>query len=361
MSGEAEFRVEPDKLFAERTVVFPAFSFPATSLSAAWSGAAGGRFLPDGWQPALDVPSAKFVVFQAEDMFYLPALGLIVTHDGVVSGASYIEAKYVDPELRALKAAWGGRESASRLPEASVTMPWGGIANYGHFLLDGLVSVPFLPAPIVTPPLAPWQRAHFATLGVEPRELPEAIYRIGRATYTSALAHNLHKPNRQYATLRDLQRRSATVGHRRIYVSRAGQKRPFLSEAPLTEALRPLGFEAVQPERLTVPEQMALFAEAEIIVAPTGAALANCLYCPPGAKIIELIPRDMIPNERAYRWTGYVVAFAGGDWRPFFCENVADLTEAPEIGGRKRAGFLPFDADLGEIIAFTRMAIADGT
>ncbi len=353
------FRVEPDKAFAARCIVVPAFAFPASALSAAWSGVAGGRFLPDGWQQSLDVPAAKFIVFEARDVFYLPAQGLIVTQDGVVSKACYTEAKYVDPDFVTLRSLWDERGAAPFLPEASVMMPWGALRNYGHFVLDGLVSAPFLPVPIVTPPLAPWQLGHLATLGVVASGLPEPIYRIGCVTYTSALAHNLHKPNRHYATLRDLQRPHAKVGRRRLYIGRDGQKRPFLSEAALIEALRPLGFEAIQPERYSVPEQIALFGEAEIIVAPTGAALANCLYCPPGAQVIELIPRDMIPNERAYRWTGYVIAFAGGDWRPFFCENTVDLAEAPEHGGRRRAGYLPFDADVAEIIAFTRAALAD--
>jgi capsular polysaccharide biosynthesis protein len=76
---------------------------------------------------------------------------------------------------------------------------------------------------------------------------------------------------------------------RRLYLSRAaGLKRQVENEALLTAMLVAQGFEVVRPETLSVKEQVAMFADATTIVAPAGAALANMLFCPPGARVIVL-------------------------------------------------------------------------
>jgi capsular polysaccharide biosynthesis protein len=57
-------------------------------------------------------------------------------------------------------------------------------------------------------------------------------------------------------------------------------------------ALEPLGFEIVLPEMLTLREQLALFGEADWIVAVHGAGLANTLFAPRGTKVLEFITAE---------------------------------------------------------------------
>ncbi len=57
----------------------------------------------------------------------------------------------------------------------------------------------------------------------------------------------------------------------------------------MIEALKPLGFVAIQPDKLTFDEQALLYAQAEIIVCEFGAALTNAYFCPPRTKIVEII------------------------------------------------------------------------
>ena len=57
----------------------------------------------------------------------------------------------------------------------------------------------------------------------------------------------------------------------------------------MIEALKALGFVAIQPDKLGFDEQALLFAQAEIIVCEFGAALSNAYFCPPQTKIIEII------------------------------------------------------------------------
>jgi len=79
---------------------------------------------------------------------------------------------------------------------------------------------------------------------------------------------------------------------RNVYLSRkAGlNNRAILNEDEVLAVLRPLGFEVVDPGTLPVLDQIRLFAEADVIVAPHGASLANLPFCSPGASLLELFP-----------------------------------------------------------------------
>lgn len=79
---------------------------------------------------------------------------------------------------------------------------------------------------------------------------------------------------------------------RNIYLSRkAGlHNRAILNEAEVLALLRPLGFDIVDPGDFSIAEQIRLFAEADVIVAPHGASLANLPFCSPGAAVLELFP-----------------------------------------------------------------------
>ncbi|MCX6915224.1 MAG: glycosyltransferase family 61 protein, partial [Verrucomicrobia bacterium] len=78
-----------------------------------------------------------------------------------------------------------------------------------------------------------------------------------------------------------------------LYVSRrAASRRRVANESMLEPQLQKLGFAIAQPERLAVVEQARLFSAAECIVAPHGAGLANLVFAPPGAHLVELFHPD---------------------------------------------------------------------
>jgi hypothetical protein len=78
-------------------------------------------------------------------------------------------------------------------------------------------------------------------------------------------------------------RRFGLGGHhrknRRIYISRRNTgTRRVINEDEVEEALSKYGFSAVCPETLPFEQQVRLFHEAEIVVAPEGSGLANILF-----------------------------------------------------------------------------------
>ena len=51
-----------------------------------------------------------------------------------------------------------------------------------------------------------------------------------------------------------------------------------------------MGYERVTLAGRSVAEQVALFAGATHVVGPHGAGLANVVFCPPGARLLEILP-----------------------------------------------------------------------
>lgn len=88
---------------------------------------------------------------------------------------------------------------------------------------------------------------------------------------------------------------SAEPPSRRLFISRENATfRRLLNEAEVFEALRPLGFEKIHSEHLTVGEQRRIFRQAACVVAPHGAALSNLVYCQAGTDVVELFPASYV-------------------------------------------------------------------
>jgi capsular polysaccharide biosynthesis protein len=102
--------------------------------------------------------------------------------------------------------------------------------------------------------------------------------------------------------------------------------RVMANEAALETALRRRGFAIVRPERLSVARQIALARDAEVIVAPTGAAIANALFAPRGARVIEITP-----DNYASHWVMALCQLIGAAWRPFYCASPCPPDRIPRL------------------------------
>jgi capsular polysaccharide biosynthesis protein len=83
--------------------------------------------------------------------------------------------------------------------------------------------------------------------------------------------------------------RGGLASPRRIYIDRRDTAaRRLVNETEIVAALGRLGFAAVKLEKLSVDDQVGLFANADIVVAPHGAGLCNIVYARPGCHLVEL-------------------------------------------------------------------------
>lgn len=86
----------------------------------------------------------------------------------------------------------------------------------------------------------------------------------------------------------------------RIYISRnRANHRRVLNEDALVAYLESIGFVTVELEEMPLVEQVALFAQAQVIVAPHGGGLTNLVFCQPETTVIELFTPHYI---RHYYW-----------------------------------------------------------
>lgn len=172
--------------------------------------------------------------------------------------------------------------------------------NYFHWLVECLPKVALWHQTgegrrLLTPPLTTrWHAETLAFAGV-PRERcvevarnvsieGEVIFSDRVSTHPARISASIVPFMR---SLGDRARRSGP--QRRLYISRAGaEARRLLNEDDVYAALEPLGFARVALETLPFAEQVAAFANAEMVVAPHGAGLANMAFCRPGTVVVEI-------------------------------------------------------------------------
>jgi capsular polysaccharide biosynthesis protein len=122
-------------------------------------------------------------------------------------------------------------------------------------------------------------------------------YRLERCYFVSHLAQRgcAYLPRWYLAEfLRRVAPRRPPERTRRIYIARAGNaSRRIVNEAELTARLERLGFVAYALEKLPVAQQIELFHDAEMVVAPHGAGLANLLFAE-NARVLELFEGPLL-------------------------------------------------------------------
>jgi hypothetical protein len=185
-----------------------------------------------------------------------------------------------------------------------------GDLSYYHFLFDILPRLAFLETPGVPTPerwYVPlqhgWQREAMELLGFLPREGVVDADQVLHVQAETLLVPGLpdvemRTPPWAVSFIREGLRppELGLIPGRRIYVTR-GQRRNnriVRNEGEVMEVLGERGFTVVDPGTLSLVEQIRTFAEAEWIVAPHGAALANVVFASPGASVVELFAPDYV-------------------------------------------------------------------
>jgi hypothetical protein len=78
-------------------------------------------------------------------------------------------------------------------------------------------------------------------------------------------------------------------GHKLFYISRRHAVRPALNEDKILDSVKAWGITVVEPEQLSLKEQIDLFSEAGLIMGPQGAGIQNSLWAPRGCRVLEFI------------------------------------------------------------------------
>lgn len=316
--------------------------------------------------PPVNVPALCAI----GEAWWFPRFGALIGTDGALYNATVGEARHGSKDLSAIPGLSGNATrfappvSAPVLDGGAVFAPWGATFNYGHFVIDALTSLLALEqgglldgAPVLAPKLSPWQRDLIAMAfpGRVAREVAAPVVRLGRAAFSCGMDHFLHHPNGLVADLaaRVLERAPSAGGVRRVYFSRRGQSmRVMVGEAALERALAARGFTIVRPEALSAGEQVALMREAEVVVGASGAALANAVFLPRGARVVEIQPLNFTSQ-----WVRAACRQVGVDWRGYVCASPCPAREAPLLARLRRGFRFAFKPPLDDLLRFVDEAL----
>jgi hypothetical protein len=97
------------------------------------------------------------------------------------------------------------------------------------------------------------------------------------------------------------QKKINNTDDKHIYVSRNDAKRKVINENELFEkVLDKFNFKRVCLSQLTFAEQVNIFYNANMIIAPHGAGLVNLIFCKSDTKVIELFPDQFLKGGTCY-------------------------------------------------------------
>ncbi len=200
---------------------------------------------------------------------------------------------------------WIDVAAAAPMRGAHVSVLCGSAESYAHAMLDGFGRLAAVPHNILAaaaglltagdgfPPVA-WLRQHVCDRwSLRQTAMPEHG-NVGVEQLVLALASDTscnHHPCLVdwFADMGAFAQGEQATSARRIFVGRGeAAGRTLLDEEAVTAALAPLGVQSAAPEYLSAPAQIALFQNAELVVAPHGAGLTNLVFAQPGCRVIEL-------------------------------------------------------------------------
>jgi len=235
-------------------------------------------------------------IHQLRDTTVDPSTGLVFAGDRVVSQSSYGFRSASDGAF--LSSASTRVEKSTgimRIPEPIA--PFGGaVYNYYHFLIETLPRILFITTvePNVsvtfTQPLPRHVDQILTALGIKFLVVPERPFRHDNVYLCDPAPFAWPHPD-SIRMLHELDVPSDNPDERfpsKIYVSRVGTSRDLVDQHHLERALNERGFMTVRPENLSWSDQVQLFRNAQTVVAPHGAGLANLVFMSPGSHVYEI-------------------------------------------------------------------------
>ena len=225
-------------------------------------------------------------------------LRLVATDSGVVVGGLQGLFHYTNPPDHYLMRGWHFR-SPRYQPGTTWLLAAEYSDNYYHWLLNSLPRWKILQAanaPAYDFVFLPHRRMPFQDECLDRLNIPPGKRAYGSRRFVHQFERLIvpampfpsdEVPPWVCAWLRSLFSEKAR-GPDKIYLLRNSPQRRLANEAELVSALKRLGFVSIEADRLTVAEQARLMSSARCVLSPHGAALANIVFAPPGASVLEL-------------------------------------------------------------------------
>lgn len=197
---------------------------------------------------------------------------------------------------------WGGDTAGNRC--------YGG-AGYWHWLFDSVSRLAlfdrFPPdTRVITPRLEPWMRWYLERLDLGERIIETEAKALTIENFYFSSPSSMTGCWNPYAVA-FLRRSFLPHGSphsdtlpKRFYIIRDGYTRGVTNEMEVRTFFTSRGWALIAPEKLSIPDQIALFRDAEAIAGLHGSAFTNLLWCSPGTQVMELVPENFM--AAAFEW-----------------------------------------------------------
>ena len=178
-----------------------------------------------------------------------------------------------------------------------------GAANYGHFLLEILPMLQLardrirsdtlgaLVHDVDDPQLGGVMQDSLRRIGVPDRLVGVSglmPVRVDRLLLVEGLTvHGTYMSPLVAACIAVLRAGTRGAGHERVFIARGNEmRRDFRDSARVESLAREAGFHVMNPDGLTLPEQIACLHDARIVAGAMGAAMTNLVFAGAGARIL---------------------------------------------------------------------------
>jgi hypothetical protein len=214
--------------------------------------------------------------------------------------------EFIQGNATSIVSRWGG--------DARGNKRYGG-AGYWHWLFDSVARLSLLErfpsdTNVITPPLEPWMRWFLERLDLGGRlfETEATALRVENFHFSSPSSMtgcwNPYAVNFLRRSFLSFGSPSSNSLPKRFYILREGYTRKIANEREVREFFTMLGWSLIAPEKLSIPDQIALFRDAEAIAGLHGSALTNLLWCSPGARVLEFVPENFMAG--AFEWLAHI-------------------------------------------------------
>ena len=165
------------------------------------------------------------------------------------------------------------------------------------------------------------------------------VYQVNKLIFPSALSRVLDRYKREPAfgigivlskkwisKVADILRKNSQIDKlpgRKIFITRRKGLRKVENLRELEIMMLKHQFEVIELDSVSLDYQIELFSQASIVIAPTGAALTNMLFCQPGTKVIIFMSNHKTSNY--YFWSS-LGDIANLDVKIIICERLYNLT-----------------------------------
>jgi capsular polysaccharide biosynthesis protein len=135
----------------------------------------------------------------------------------------------------------------------------------------------------------------------------------------------------------------------RLFISRsAASRRKIINEEQVSALLQDHGFRSVRTEEMNVQQQIDLFSRAHVVLGLHGAGLANAVFAPAGATLIELQPHLLDDARVMLYWN--MAAACGLRYVQLICHEVSNQADTHQSQHDVTIDIRHLDAALREIL-----------